>query len=414
VAALLLGVAMMNVAYTMLIPLVPELTGRFGLSALGVAAAFSGFAMAKALAQPVGGVLVDRVARLSVLASVGLCVTAGAIVGLAYATAGWQVLAWRLAWGVAEGVTMPALYRLASAIGTGSGRGTTRVMGWFGAAAVSGMAAGPAIVGVLHPHLGFKGVFLAGAALTATSGGLLLSLGHVTAHEAGDEAEPVPAAAQRTTGSLAILVGLFAGVDLLNNAVYAALEPVVPLHLEDTTSADAVHTTALLFASGLVVFAVVSATCARLVETRPLLVVSGVAFWVAAAGLALAGLVDGIAVFFAGFLLFMATQPVLYVVARRGVSLLPRERLGRAYGAFGFVSDIGFIAGPLLGALLYATVEGATFVVLAAAAAAAGLGALATRRLPGRLLVTIHTAGSSAPAVHGPAADEIRHFAAQS
>ena len=39
IAVLMVSAAMMNVAYTMLIPLVPELTGRFHLSALQIAAA---------------------------------------------------------------------------------------------------------------------------------------------------------------------------------------------------------------------------------------------------------------------------------------------------------------------------------------------------------------------------------------
>jgi DHA1 family multidrug resistance protein-like MFS transporter len=82
IAALLLSAAMMNVAYSMLVPLVPELTGRFHLTALEVAAAFSGFALAKALAQPLGGMLGDRTARPQLLGCIGLSLTSATIVGL--------------------------------------------------------------------------------------------------------------------------------------------------------------------------------------------------------------------------------------------------------------------------------------------------------------------------------------------
>jgi DHA1 family multidrug resistance protein-like MFS transporter len=387
IAALLLSAAMMNVAYTMLVPLVPELTGRFQMSPLEVAAAFSGFALAKALAQPLGGILVDRTARPQLLGFVGLSLTAATVVGLAFATAGWQVLAWRLAWGAAEGLVMPVLYQLASSLGAGSRFGTTRVMGWFGGCCTAGMVIGPAVVGLLYPVLGFTGVFLAGAAVTAGGGVLLLGLRVV----AVDEPEPVEqsvATRTRAVRMLVVLVGLFAVVDLINNALFAALEPVVPLHLDRLTG-NGVGYTSVIFTAGLAVFMVVAMTCARFVESRPLLVISAIAFGAEAIGLAAIGLFDGIVAMTAGLLLFMTAEPVLYLVARRGVNLVPRHQLGRAFGAFGLVSDIGFIVGPLLGALAYYQLGTSAFLIMAAVAAVAGLGAFLLRRLPNQLLAGV-------------------------
>jgi MFS family permease len=394
IAALLLSAAMMNVAYTMLVPLVPVLTGRFQLSAVEVAAAFSGFALAKALAQPVGGVLVDRVRRASLLGLVGLGLTAATIVGLAFASAGWQVLAWRLAWGVAEGITMPVLYQLASVLGAASTYGTTRVMGWFGGSCTAGMVLGPAVVGVLHPFLGFTGVFLAGAAVTAGGGVLLFAMlpGAAAAPAAADPAEPAHTGSRGgAIGLLAVLVGLFAAIDLINNALFATLEPVLPLHLDRVTG-NGIAYTSVLFTIALAVFMIGTITCARLIESRPLLAVATVAFAAEAVGLAVMGLVGGIVAMCVGLLVFMTAQPVLYMVARRGVNLVPSHQLGRAFGAFGLVSDIGFIAGPLLGALLYSRVGTAAFVVMAAVAGLAALGALVSRRLPDRLVRGIRPA----------------------
>jgi MFS family permease len=389
VVALLASVAMTNVAYTMLIPLVPELVDRFKLSTLGVAAAFGGFALAKAVAQPFGGIVVDRLPRLATLAGGGLLLTAMTIAGLAFASNGQDVIGWRLAWGVAEGLTIPVLYRLANSLGVVTGLGATRVLGWFGGSAVAGMAAGPVLVAALHAQLGFIGVFLAGSALTATSGILLWVTSPQAPHEAREEADgEATGATAASLAAVAALVGLFAAVDLLNNFVYSALEPVLPLHIARMVSSGALTTTAALFTGGLVVFAVVSAGCARLVDAWPLPSVASAAFAVAAAGLATVGLASHWSVLGLGFLMFMASQPVLYVVARRGVALISRERLGRAYGAFGLLSDLGFVAGPIVGALLYNQVGPAMFVMLAVAAAVGGVASAAARNLPLRLLQT--------------------------
>ncbi|SDH50319.1 Sugar phosphate permease [Actinokineospora alba] len=391
VAALLLSAAMMNVAYTVLIPLVPTLSERFHLSPFEIAAAFGGFALAKALAQPLGGILVDRVANPALLGFLGLGITAGSIAGLAFAGAGWQILAWRLAWGVAEGLTMPALYRLASALGSESEYGTSKVMGWFGAACAGGMVVGPLLVGALYPFLGFTGVFLTGAAVTAGGGVLLLSMRHSlnTLQESESDTGHDKAATGATMRLVAVLVGLFAVVDLVNNAVFAAMEPVLPLHLDQVTG-DGVAFTSVIFSIGLAVFMVGTMASSRIVERKPLLVVAGLSFGVETVGLAVLGLTDGIVALCAGFLLFMAAQPVLYMVARQGVNLVPRHQLGRAFGAFGLVSDIGFIVGPLIGALVYGWTGSGVFLALAAVTAVTGVALFAARAMPDRLVAGIY------------------------
>jgi DHA1 family multidrug resistance protein-like MFS transporter len=405
IAALLLSAAMMNVAYTVLIPLVPALSDRFHLSPFEIAAAFGGFALAKALAQPLGGILVDRVDNPALLGFVGLGMTAGSIVGLAFAGAGWQILAWRLAWGVAEGLTMPVLYRLASALGSESEYGTSKVMGWFGAACAGGMVIGPLLVGALYPFLGFTGVFLTGAAVTA-AGGVLLLLGMRHSLRTKQESESDTGQDGVATGAtmrlVAVLVGLFAVVDLVNNAVFAAMEPVLPLHLDHVTG-DGVAFTSVIFSIGLAVFMVGTMASSRVVDRKPLLVVAGVSFGVETVGLAVLGLTDGIVALCAGFLLFMAAQPVLYMVARQGVNLVPRHQLGRAFGAFGLVSDIGFIVGPLVGALVYDWTGSGVFLALAAVTAVTGVALFAARGLPERLVAGIYQPAQAEPRDATPA-----------
>jgi MFS-type transporter involved in bile tolerance (Atg22 family) len=131
-------------------------------------------------------------------------------------------------------------------------------------------------------------------------------------------------------------------------------------------------------------------TCARFIESRPLLAIAAVAFAAEVVGLAVIGLFDGVLAMCAGLLLFMSAEPVLYMVARQGVNLVPPHQLGRAFGAFGLVSDIGFIIGPLLGALAYFQLGTAAFLVMAAVAALAALGAFLLRRVPDRLMAGVH------------------------
>jgi MFS family permease len=123
-----------------------------------------------------------------------------------------------------------------------------------------------------------------------------------------------------------------------------------------------------------------------------------VSFGIEAAGLAVVGVAGGVVAVCAGFLVFMTAQPVVYMIARRGVNLVPQHQLGRAFGAFGLVSDIGFIVGPLLGTLLYSRGGASVFVVMGGIAAVAGIGALLVRGLPDRLVTAASTAVTVASA----------------
>ncbi|MCK2215432.1 MFS transporter [Actinomadura sp. ATCC 31491] len=257
-AAVLVAAGIMNIAYTMLIPLVPELTGRLGMDAASVGLAFAGFALAKALTQPLGGLLADALPRRPAWAAAGwLVAAAAAVAATGHASTGPALVALRLLWGAAEGFAMPPLYRLVTALSRRAGLGAGRAFGWFGGAAVSGMALGPVLVGLLRPVLGFSGVFLAGRLASFTLAGALLVAAAGRAAEgpadAPRPAEPAPAAPAR--GPLVALVVVFGLTDLVSNAVYAALEPTLPLHL-DRLGGDGLRLTAALFGLGLVVFAV--------------------------------------------------------------------------------------------------------------------------------------------------------------
>jgi DHA1 family multidrug resistance protein-like MFS transporter len=374
------------VAYTALIPLVPRLRTEMGASLAVIGLSFTAFAVARAAAQALGGHLVDRLTARR--AAVGaLLVASLAIAGFACSRTPTALVLWRVLWGAAEGVLTPALYRLGVLVAAQRGIAQARLMGWFGSAAVGGMAAGPAVVGILGGFLGFRAIFLVAAAATAATAGLAASYLRV----AGDQPQAriseaaSPAAPARDAAgvrSMLVPVALFGCVDLVSNGLYAALEPLLPLTIASELGGGATAT-AILFSWGLVVFAAVSALAGGIVERARPLSFAGSAFLLMAVCLAVIGSSGGYLRLAIAFTAFMALAPMLYVVARRGLSELCAGR-ARAFGYFGAVSDLGFVLGPAAGTLLLARLgDAGAYLALAALASCAGLAAIATgRRIP--------------------------------
>ena len=369
VLTLLAAAASVNVAYTALIPLVPHMRHQMGASAAVIGLSFTLFALARSLAQVVGGHCVDRFTARAV-AVAGLVVAGGAIAGFACARTASELLLWRIAWGAGEGLLTPALYRLGVVVAGASGIAQGRLMGWFGSAAVAGMAAGPVLVGLMGSVLDFRAIFLVAAAATfATAVAAAVGL-------RVDEAatRPLPAAADAATegvSSMLVGVALFGGMDLVNHALYAALEPLLPLTLASAVGAG-VGATAALFAWGLAVFAVVSGAGGTIADRVRPLSFAGVAFVLMAVCLGVIGASSELWSVAVAFTAFMALQPLLYVVARRGLSERCQGQ-GRAFGYFGAVSDVGFVVGPLVGTLLLGQLHEAAYHGLAAVALCAGL-----------------------------------------
>jgi MFS family permease len=392
VGSLLAAVAATNVAYTILIPLVPTLSAQFGMSAFAIGLAFSGFAATKAISQPVGGWAVDRL-NARTIALTGMLLTAFATAALGFATSGSAIIGCRLLWGVGEGIAIPALYRLASGLGRQTGAGESRVFGWFGAAAVVGMAAGPGMVGLFAGALGFRGVFLIGGLLTLLSS-VLLAIVLPERQPAGDQPVRRAAIAKRSTWRSRMRtswrefaqVGLLFGLlDFSNNFVYAALEPVLPLHASVAFGAGLAVISAVFFI-GLVIFAAVAAVAGSSVERFGAVPVAATGFAASTLGLAAMSTDLGFTVLVVGFLLVMICQPVIYVCARSDIANLSDHNQGKAFGLFGVISDLGWVLGPLAGTSLLRTLGGGSFGMLAAITGIAAIAsAVAWLRSPGRL-----------------------------
>ncbi len=394
VVTLLATAGSINVAYTALIPLVPLLRREMGASLAVIGLSFTVFALARGLAQLLGGYLADRLpARL---VAVGALVLAGAaIAGFAFAGSGTELVAWRGLWGAAEGVLTPALYRLGVLVATERGIEQGRLMGWFGSAAVGGMAAGPALVGVMGSVLSFRAIFLIAAAVTLATAALAAVALRVDERSAARSLDAAAAARTPQRGgaglrSMLLPIVLFGGIDLVNNGLYAALEPLLPLTIEAQLGGG-VGPTALLFSWGLVVFAVVAAAGGGLVERMRPLTFAGALFAGIAVAMGVIGVARGYVVLALGFTAFMALHPLLYVAARRGLSERCAGR-ATAFGYFGAVSDLGFVLGPALGTLLLARIGAWVYAVLGAIALLA-----AAAYLVGGRAIQARWSGEAAP-----------------
>jgi MFS transporter, DHA1 family, multidrug resistance protein len=400
VVTLLATAGSVNVAYTALIPLVPTLRTEMGASLAVIGLSFTAFALARAVAQVLGGYLVDRLTARHVAVG-ALLIASGAICGVAFSSTGTELVLWRVLWGAAEGFLTPALYRLGVLIATERGIPQARLMGWFGSAAVGGMAAGPAVVGVLGSVLDFRAIFLLAAVATVATAVLAATCLRVDERPpaAEDAGAPSPASPAQRGGSLRSMlvpVALFGCIDLVNNGLYAALEPVLPLTI-GTQLGGGMAATAILFTWGLIVFAAVSGLGGGLVERVHPLSFSGVAFVLMAACLAVIGWAGDYVLLAIAFTAFMAIQPLLYVVARRGLSELCAGQ-ARAFGYFGAVSDVGFVVGPSIGTLLLALLAGSAYFALAAIALCAGIAYLVIgRRLPALWPATVTPAPAGYP-----------------
>ncbi|TYB60270.1 MFS transporter [Nonomuraea sp. PA05] len=372
--ALLTAVGVANVAYTVLIPFVPTLNTLFQMSAVLIGVAFAGFAAAKALSQPLGGWLVDRIGGRTI-AIAGLAVTALATAALAVATTSAQVVACRFVWGLGEGLAMPALYRLTAQLGNESGHGSDRTLGWFGTAAVAGMTVGPGLIAALSGVIDFRSAFAGGALLTVLATVLVALAFRRGGRPEGSSASggtPAPAeGAERLSRLPLIPLVLVLGVlDLANNAVYAALEPLFPLHGTGPLGAGE-QAVSVSFFLGLAVFAVFSWVGGRIVRLSGGFPLAAAVFAVQAAALALAWVTGSYGVFTAAFIGLMAVQPLVYVNMRAVIGRLGEGRQGWAFGWFGLVSDLGWVAGPIAATAAYQVLGGGSFALLAVVAVAA-------------------------------------------
>ncbi|TWP48806.1 MFS transporter [Lentzea tibetensis] len=361
-ALLLIAVISVNASYTVLIPFVPDLEHRVGAGPVTIALMFALFAATKALFQPVGGWWVDRW-RANAVACVSLLIAAAGIVVTAFATDSFTLLAGRALWGVGEGLVSPALYAGMSALCNVYGISTSRMMGNFGSAAIAGFLLGPLVAGVATP-LGLEALFLIGAVITAaTAFGLLQAIParRVETHEEQQTES------KESVGKWWVWVLALGGLDMFTSIIYSALEPVLPLYLS-TVRDDARGAISIVFVVGLATSGLSMFVLGRYAEKLRLTTMVKVGLGFLAVGLAGTAISADVLAVAAWFVLFMVGYAALFLSARRGIVELKSAagNHGKAFGLFGFISDVGSVLGPIIGVVLYELTGRLSFVFLGA------------------------------------------------
>lgn len=353
-AALYGAAVISNLAYTVLIPFVPFLTSRHDLTPVELAGVFAGFAVTKAAFQPLGGVLVDRLGARHV-AVAGLAGGALCTAGIAFARDAGELVLLRLLWGAAEGLAIPAQFRLCFGVCVGSTTKQGKVIGWYGAAEVAGMALGPALAGALQAWAGFATTVLCAAVATAMGAAVLSLAPPGSSTPAADpHDDEVRARVSLDPLRSATSVILFAGViDFASNLVYAALEPALPLYIGSRfVNADSVANISLAFLLGLLAFSAISLQAGSILSRLGLFNGLALAAAIAAAGFVVQWLASDIGVLIAGFVVFMVSQGLIYVATRTAMAAIPERRQGRAFGYFGLIQELGWVIGPFVGVRL--------------------------------------------------------------
>ena len=362
-AVLLSTLVGINVGYTAVLPFLPQISDRLSFGPAELTVFFVGFAVAKIVAQPLGGRATDAFGPRR-LAAVALVVAAVGIFVVAGAEDGGVAIAGRLLWGLADGLVSPALYRTIAIISARYGRDPARGYAVLGTTAVLSFAAGPIAVGVVHRFADYRTVLTVTAVLTLVNA---VVAWYVLPGRQDEDRSPEEDRGKNLPLDLRTVV-LFGGIDFCANVLWSAIEPLVPLYLR-TTSADPTGAAAWLLGLGMVAFAVASPVVGRLrPELRlprmavPGLFVVGVACW------ALSGL-SVLAIGLPAMILFMVAQAYVYLVAREGVQK-HCGGTGRAWGVFGMFSDAGFVVGPAVGVIVFELFRAGAFTVLGVAAIA--------------------------------------------
>jgi MFS transporter, DHA1 family, solute carrier family 18 (vesicular amine transporter), member 1/2 len=334
------------VAYSIAVPVLPDLSRRFGASPTTIGLLFASFGVTLlGVSVPIGSVS-DRIGRKAPLVG-GMIVLAGSTVLFAFADSLAWLFAARLAQGAADAVTWVVGFALIADLYGPAERG--RVMGFVMSGTSLGLMIGPSLGGWLYETGGMKLPFLAvaGLAVAATIGFAWLRLPSVHAER---DAVPlgqllrVPAVA---TCALTVVVAA---------STAAMLEPAVSLWLSAdlalnparigivfgvaAVSATALHPVFGRFADR---YGGRRLTMIGLMLTALLMpVVSRATSFESAVALYLL-LGSAIALVVTPSLAFMAEATSAAGVTSFGVS----------YGVYNFAWGVGLLSGPAIGGFLF-------------------------------------------------------------
>jgi DHA1 family solute carrier family 18 vesicular amine transporter 1/2 len=331
-------------AYSVAVPVLPDLTRKLGASPTTVGLLFASFgATALGVAIPVGA-LSDRIGRKGPLGFglVGLIV---ATLMLAYAETMPALFVARLAQGAADGVTWVVGFALLAEMYPPAERG--RASGIVMSGASSAFVIGPSLGGWLYEVGGLRLPFLAVAAMSAAAAVAALWL------------KPPPHTSQEHVSVLSVLrvpaVGACAAAVVLASATVSMLEPVLALHLQRLGVNPA--RIGLVFGCAAIVLAMLHPVYGRLSDH---LGARRLTLWGLVVSASLMPLISFITGFASAIPIFILQTAALALVIAPSLAYMGEatsgaglESFGVAYGVYNVAWGFGLLAGPALGGFLF-------------------------------------------------------------
>ncbi|WP_257151736.1 MFS transporter [Bacillus pseudomycoides] len=211
--------------YGMIVPILPRYAETLGASQTEIGFLFGSYAITLLLATPILGVVSDKVGRRLPMI-LGLFGLAAATLLFGLANSFWLLVLARMLQGISAAATWTAGLALLADVFPLQERGKAMGLALSGQAA--GMLLGPTIGGALYQWGGYHLPFIIAASIALIDGILRITLLHN---------EPKSSSNQRISyrsilnmRSLFIMIGII----ILGSALPSALEPTLPLYLQDT------------------------------------------------------------------------------------------------------------------------------------------------------------------------------------
>ncbi len=334
------------VAYSIAVPVLPDLGRRLGASPTMIGLLFASFGASLLVVSMPAGAWSDRVGRRGPLLG-GLGALAAATLLFAFARTLPWLFAARLVQGAADAVTWIVGFALVADLYAPEERG--RVMGLVMAGSGFGFMLGPTIGGWLYEWGGMRLPFLCVAGASIAVGAAFAMIRVPDRHVARD---PVPVAA---LVRVPVVAACGAAVVTVASTL-AMLEPIMALQLQTRLGVNPARV-GLLFGIGALASTLLHPLYGRLADRYGARRLTLLGLFAAAAALPALGRLWSFESAIALFVLqvcasAMAITPSLAYMAE-AVSASGSGSFGVAYGLYNFAWGIGILAGPAIGGFLF-------------------------------------------------------------
>lgn len=333
-------------AYSIAVPVLPDLGTRLGASPTMIGLLFASFGLTVLATSIPMGALSDRMGRRGPLVF-GAMLLAAATVLLAFADSLALLFAARLAQGAADAVTWVVGFALLADLYASDERG--RAMGWVMSATTFGFMIGPTLGGWLYEHGGPTVPYLLVAALSAVA-----ALGFLWLRPADHREAEARVPLREVLGVRAVAV--CAAAVVLGGGTIAMLEPVLSLFLAREIGLGPTRV-GLVFGGGALVSAVLHPVFGRVADRaggRRLMLIGLGAMALMMPLLSRIGSFESAVVLNACFTVTVAVMltPSLAYMAD-AMTLAGVRSFGMAYGVYNCAWALGLLAGPALGGAAY-------------------------------------------------------------